>query len=63
VGSTADFESSALTSPLSMIWLLPVAGVAWLIPHYLEKNTIELERKLIFEETTTRSVELLGLSE
>lgn len=63
VGSTADFESSALTSPLRMIWLLPVAGVAWLVPHYLEKTTIDMERKLIFEETATRSLELLGLSE
>lgn len=63
VGSTADFESSALTSPLRMIWLLPVAGLAWAIPHYLEKTTIDLERKLIFEETPARNVELLGLSE
>jgi hypothetical protein len=63
VGSTAEFESSALTSPIRMIWLLPVAGIAWYIPRYLEKNTIDLERKLIFEETSTRSLELLGLSE
>jgi hypothetical protein len=63
VGSTAEFESSALTSPVRMIWLLPVAGIAWYIPRYLEKNTIDLERKMIFEETSTRSLELLRLSE
>ena len=62
-GSTAEFESSALSQPIRMLFLLPVAGVAWYIPHYLGKNTIDLERKLIFEETTTRTVELLRLSE
>jgi hypothetical protein len=46
-----------------MLILLPVAGMAWYIPHCLGKNTIDLERKLIFEETTTRTVELLRLSE
>jgi hypothetical protein len=46
-----------------MLFLLPVAGVTWYIPHYLGKNTIDLERKLIFEETATRTVELLRLSE
>jgi hypothetical protein len=62
-GSTAEFESSALSQPMRMLFLLPVAGVTWYIPHYLGKNTIDLERKLIFEETTTRTVELLRLSE
>jgi len=62
-GSTAEFESSALSGPIRMLSLLPVAGVAWYIPRYLGKNTIDLERKLIFEEGSTRSVELLRLSE
>jgi hypothetical protein len=62
-GSTAEFESSALSHPIRMLILLPVALVAWYIPRYLGKNTIDLERKLIFEETTTRTVELLRLSE
>ena len=62
-GSTAEFESSALSEPIRMLILLPVAGVAWYIPRYLGKNTIDLERKLIFEEASTRSVELLRLSE
>jgi hypothetical protein len=63
VGSTAEFESSALAEPIRMLTLLPVAGVAWYIPRYLGKNTIDLEKKLIFEEASTRSVELLQLSE
>jgi len=62
-GSTAEFESSALSEPIRMLSLLPVAAVAWYIPRYLDKNTIDLERKLIFEEAATRSVELLRLSE
>jgi hypothetical protein len=62
-GSTAEFESSALSQPIRMLFLLPVAGVTWYIPHYLGKNAIDLERKLIFEETATRTVELLRLSE
>jgi hypothetical protein len=63
VGSTAEFESSALSEPIRMLSLLPVAGVAWYVPRYLGKNTIDLERKLIFEEASTRTVELLRLSE
>ena len=62
-GSTAEFESSALSHPIRMLSLLPVALMAWYIPRYLGKNTIDLERKLIFEEGATRSVELLRLSE
>jgi hypothetical protein len=62
-GSTAEFESSALSQPIRMLSLLPVAGVAWYIPRYLGKNTIDLERKLIFEEGATRTMELLRLSE
>jgi hypothetical protein len=62
-GSTAEFESSALSHPIQMLWLLPVTGIAWYIPRYLEKTTIDLERKLIFEEGSTRSFDLLGLSD
>ena len=62
-GSTAEFEASALTEPVRMLGLLPVALIAWFIPQYLGKSTIELERKLIFEETAVRTVEALRLSE
>ncbi len=61
--STPEFESAALVQPLRMLELIPVAALAWCIPHYLGKNTIDLDRKLIFEESGTRTVEVLRLSE
>jgi len=61
--STPEFEASALHAPLRMLTLVPVAVVSWYVPRYLGKNTIELERKLIFEETAVRTVEGLRLSE
>ena len=61
--STPEFEASALAEPVRMLGLIPVVLVAWLVPRYLEKNTMELERKLIFEESAARTVERLGLSE
>jgi hypothetical protein len=61
--STPEFESAALQQPLRMISLIPVAIVAWLIPHYLEKNTPEIDRKLIFEESPSRIIELLQLGD
>jgi len=61
--STPEFESTALAEPLRMISLLPVAAVMWYIPHYLAKNTIEIERKLIFEEAPTQAIEALRLGD
>jgi len=61
--STPDFESSALLRPVEMLGLLPVAAVAWFVPRLLRKSTIELEKRLIFEETAVRTVEGLRLSE
>lgn len=61
--STPDFESSALLEPLRLLELLPVALVAWYIPRHFARNTIEIEKKLIFEESATRTVEVLRLSE
>ena len=63
VGSTAEFESAALVQPLRMLGALPVALVAWCVTRYLGKNTIAIERRLIFEETAVRTVEGLGLTE
>jgi hypothetical protein len=61
--STPEFESSALTEPWRLLGLLPVAALAWFIPHQLSSSANDLERKLIFEETATRTVELLRLSD
>jgi hypothetical protein len=61
--STPEFESSALAEPLRFIGLVPVAAAAWYIPHYLAKNTIDIERKLIFEESPTQTIEALRLGD
>jgi hypothetical protein len=61
--STPEFESSALLEPLRMISLVPVAFVAWWIPHYLAKNTPEIDRRLIFEEYPSQTIELLRLGD
>jgi hypothetical protein len=46
-----------------MIGLIPVVAVAWYIPHHLGKSTIDIERKLIFEESPTHAFEMLGLED
>ena len=61
--STPEFEASALQEPLRLLSLLPIVLVAWFIPHQLAKSTIEVEKKLIFEETAVRTIEGLRLSE
>ena len=61
--STPEFESWALSNPVQMFRLLPVVAVAWYVPHYLSRKTLDVEKKMIFEETAARSVEVLRLSE
>ncbi len=60
---TPDFEASALPNPLQMIGLAPVVAVAWYIPHHLAKSAIDIERKLIFEESPTQTIQALRLGE
>ncbi len=61
--STPEFESSALVEPLRMLSLVPVAAVAWFVPHHLAKSAMDIERKLIFEEAPTQTIEMLRLSD
>lgn len=61
--STPEFESSVLAEPLRMLSLVPAAAVLWYIPHYLGKSANEIERRLIFEESPTQTIEALRLSE
>jgi hypothetical protein len=61
--STPEFESSALLEPVRMLSLVPVALVAWYVPRYLGRSTIEMEKRMIFEEVPVRTVERLRLSE
>lgn len=62
-GSTPEFEASALHEPLRMLELLPLVLVSWYVPRYFAKNAIEIEMRMIFEESPPRTVEGLGLSE
>jgi hypothetical protein len=61
--STPEFESSALLQPARMLLLAPVAVVAWFIPHQLAKSTPEIDRRLIFEESASRTIEVLQLGD
>lgn len=61
--SIPEFEAAALLQPLRMFSVLPVALVAWYIPHHLAKSSSDIERKLIFEESATRTFELLRLGD
>lgn len=61
--STPEFESTALAQPVRMLGLVPVVAVLWYIPHHLAKNIIDIERKLIFEESATQTIEALRLSD
>jgi len=60
--STPEFESSALAEPVRMLSLAPAALVMWYIPHHLAKSANEIERRLIFEESPTQTIEALRLS-
>jgi hypothetical protein len=62
-GSTPEYESSALANPLRMLSFLPVAAVMWYIPHHLAKSTMDIEKKLIFEESPIQTIEALRLSD
>ena len=61
--SMPEFESSALAEPLRLLTLAPFALVLWYIPHYLGKSSSELERRLIFEESPTQTIEALRLGD
>ncbi len=61
--STPEFEASALLEPVRMLSFVPVAAVAWYIPHFLGKSAIEIEKRLIFEESPTQTIEALRLSD
>jgi len=61
--STPEFESWALTDPVQMLRVLPVVIVAWYVPRHLNRRAIDWERRLIFEESAVKTVEVLRLSE
>ena len=61
--STPEFESSALREPLRLLGLVPVVAVTWYIPHHLAKSAIDIEKRLIFEEAPTQTIEALRLGD
>ncbi len=61
--STPEFEATALAEPVRLLSLLPIAAAAWYIPRHFTKSTIEIERRVIFEESAARTIEALRLSE
>jgi hypothetical protein len=60
---TPEIESSALANPIWMAVFIPIAAVAWYIPHRIRRETMDHERILIFEEAPTRAVEVLQLGD
>jgi hypothetical protein len=61
--SIPEFESSALSQPVRLLGMIPVIAIAALVPRFFARNTPEIERRLIFEESAGRNFELLRLSE
>lgn len=61
--SIPEFESPALSEPLRLLGMVPVIAIAALIPRFFTRNTPEIERRLIFEESAARNFELLRLGE
>jgi hypothetical protein len=46
-----------------MIGLIPVAAIAWYIPHRLRQSALAVERELMFEDLPNREFELLRIAE
>ena len=61
--SMPEFETWALSDPVQLLRVLPAAVVAWYVPHHLNKRAMDVERRLIFEESAAKTVEVLRLSE
>jgi len=61
--SIPEFESSALSEPVRLLSMVPVIAIVALVPRFLARSTPEIERRLIFEESSARNFELLRLSD
>ena len=60
---TSELESWALSDPVRMFGFIPIVGLAWYLLRRVRLNTMEIERRLIFEELPTETVEVLHLSD
>lgn len=61
--SLPEFEAWALARPSRFIGLIPTALILWYIPHHLGRSAIAEEKRLIFEDVSGTSFELIQLSE
>lgn len=61
--SLPEFEAWAIARPSRLLGLIPTALVVWYVPHHLERSAIAEEKRLIFEDVSATSFELIQLSE
>ena len=61
--SLPEFESYALLHPARFAAMFPAAFITWYVPHHLAKSAIAEEKRLIFEDVSATSFELIQLSE
>lgn len=61
--SLPEFESYALSHPAHFAAMLPVVLITWYVPRRLAQSAIAEEKRLIFEDVSSTSFELLQLSE
>jgi hypothetical protein len=59
--SLPEFESWALMQPSRFASLLPAALILWYLPYHLDKTAMEAERRLIFEDISSNTFELIQL--
>jgi hypothetical protein len=59
--ATPQAEARALAEPVWMLAFVPVAALFWYIPRQIEKDAIDVERRLVFEEAPSRAVQVLQL--
>lgn len=61
--SLPEFECYALVHPGRFAAILPAALITWYVPRHLAKSAIAEEKRLIFEDVSATSFELIQLSE
>jgi len=61
--SLPEFESYALVHPGRFAAMFPAAFIMWYVPRHLAKSAIAEEKRLIFEDVSATSFELIQLSE
>lgn len=60
---TPQFEAWASFEPLRMTLMVPLAAAAWCVPRYIRSHELDVEKQMIFEAASVRTVEVLHLEE